>query len=899
MMPAANIRLPGVYFLPPPRVGGVGLPPLDVAAFVGFAERGPLDTPVAITDLEAYRSVFGGDLAVAREARGQTIYAALPMAVANFFGNGGRRCYVVRVAGKQATPTRFHMPAMVAISGLQGASASSPGTPKLVSIRASSAGSWSRELRVGTRLQVTPLPVSAFSVTTDHQLSWLTGSAPEAIQNGDVLRLTFPDESQWLFPVSFIERPSDATPSTPVNVIANFASQLARAEFSSPPAFVQHVRRLTMNEGETLDVTGTLSISQDESEFAINGTDADQINVEDVLHLETSDRSQYLFAVSDVAVSDAGGSPSGSKIVTSNTSLVRLPVAPLAMPVSPSLRRVERLRFDLLLRQGKRRLPTLSELSFNAGANRWDGDNQRRSLLSQSAARSEATRFWGEVALLESSALYRRSAADVTGKQVTQSTGLFRLLQTDTRIEEARDGSLDIVALAGVLAPAEDLNAIYLPLGMSSILSEEDLVGPAKEDIGTDDLNTFDPNLFVDPFLVPQLNNQATSGDALMKEAFDRHYVQNKRLRGLHSLMFINEVALLSTPESIQLGWELQDTELDSPVSLPSVTSPPIVSPPLVDNAEFHDCNPPIVSNPAIVPPPIPTESKLPILMTSGDYSNEALLEIQQAMLNFCQARRDVVCIFTLPLHFERRQCIEWQEDFRQRLGLGARRSPFSDLSRQMSDLSYAAIFHPWLLQRDTTSPDGLRRVSCDGAVCGIIAARERARQVWVAPANVPLQSVLGLTPILNDDDWADLFDLQFNLIRAEPRDFRLMSAHTLSDEAILLQISVRRLMILLRKVAVDRGMDFVFESNHERFREAVRLMLEKTLRFMFERGAFAGPTTEQSYRVVTDKSVNTPESVDAGRFIAQIQVAPSQPMEFITVLLTRLGEDLLQASEA
>jgi len=189
--------------------------------------------------------------------------------------------------------------------------------------------------------------------------------------------------------------------------------------------------------------------------------------------------------------------------------------------------------------------------------------------------------------------------------------------------------------------------------------------------------------------------------------------------------------------------------------------------------------------------------------------------------------------------------------------------------------------------------------VSCDGAVCGIIAARERARQVWVAPANVPLQSVLGLTPILNDDDWADLFDLQFNLIRAEPRDFRLMSAHTLSDEAILLQISVRRLMILLRKVAVDRGMDFVFESNHERFREAVRLMLEKTLRFMFERGAFAGPTTEQSYRVVTDKSVNTPESVDAGRFIAQIQVAPSQPMEFITVLLTRLGEDLLQASEA
>jgi phage tail sheath protein FI len=67
----------------------------------------------------------------------------------------------------------------------------------------------------------------------------------------------------------------------------------------------------------------------------------------------------------------------------------------------------------------------------------------------------------------------------------------------------------------------------------------------------------------------------------------------------------------------------------------------------------------------------------------------------------------------------------------------------------------------------------------------------------------------------------------------------------------------------------------------------------------MFERGAFAGATPEQSYQVVTDSSVNTPESVDAGRFIAQIQVAPSQPLEFITVLLTRISEDMLQAREA
>jgi len=74
--------------------------------------------------------------------------------------------------------------------------------------------------------------------------------------------------------------------------------------------------------------------------------------------------------------------------------------------------------------------------------------------------------------------------------------------------------------------------------------------------------------------------------------------------------------------------------------------------------------------------------------------------------------------------------------------------------------------------------------------------------------------------------------------------------------------------------------------------------MLEEILRFMFQRGAFAG-----HHRTVVPCCYGSehqyPESVDAGRFIAQIQVAPSQPMEFITVLLTRVGEDLLQAREA
>jgi phage tail sheath protein FI len=198
----------------------------------------------------------------------------------------------------------------------------------------------------------------------------------------------------------------------------------------------------------------------------------------------------------------------------------------------------------------------------------------------------------------------------------------------------------------------------------------------------------------------------------------------------------------------------------------------------------------------------------------------------------------------------------------------------------------------------DNAEPDGLRRVPADGAVCGMIAARERLRQVWVAPANVPLQDVLGLTPALSTDDWANLFDRQINVVRPGPKDFRAMSAHTLSDDGTLLQVSVRRLMILLRKLALERGNEFVFEGNLERLREAVRLSLNELLQTLFESGAFAGATAAQSFRVVTGASVNPPQGVDLGRFVVQIQVAPSQPLEFLTVLLTRATEGVLQAAE-
>ncbi|WP_116210036.1 phage tail sheath family protein [Streptomyces olivoreticuli] len=73
-------------------IEGVGT---SVAAFVGFAERGPFHEPTLITNWTQFVGVFGDFVEG----------AYLSTSVYGFFANGGGICYVVRIGGGTDTPT--------------------------------------------------------------------------------------------------------------------------------------------------------------------------------------------------------------------------------------------------------------------------------------------------------------------------------------------------------------------------------------------------------------------------------------------------------------------------------------------------------------------------------------------------------------------------------------------------------------------------------------------------------------------------------------------------------------------------------------------------------------------------------------------------------------------------
>lgn len=280
------------------------------------------------------------------------------------------------------------------------------------------------------------------------------------------------------------------------------------------------------------------------------------------------------------------------------------------------------------------------------------------------------------------------------------------------------------------------------------------------------------------------------------------------------------------------------------------------------------------------------------LLKSEADYDSAHLLAVQRALLRMSAARGDLLAMMSLPEHYREAQALEHLTT----LKLTPERTPPTEGVSALgygeaAAYSYGAIYHPWLVGREENQFDELRRTPPCGAMCGILARRTNARGPWIAPANEVLGEVVTLFPPILAERRLGLQAAQINLIRQEPRGFISLSADTLSDDEDFRPINVRRLLILLRRMALRLGITYVFEPQSDSFRRLVQRGFNAMLDQMFVRGAFGGSTPATSYQVVTDESLNTPQSIDQGRFIVELRVAPSLPMTFLTVRLVQSGD--------
>jgi phage tail sheath protein FI len=172
--------------------------------------------------------------------------------------------------------------------------------------------------------------------------------------------------------------------------------------------------------------------------------------------------------------------------------------------------------------------------------------------------------------------------------------------------------------------------------------------------------------------------------------------------------------------------------------------------------------------------------------------------------------------------------------------------------------------------------------------MAGTMATRSRRDGAWAAPANLPFAGVIGLDPALSLADFGRFEDARINSIRATPRGLVALASMTLSGEPEWRQIGTRRLMILLRRALARTGAVHVFEPDNDVTRRAITRSLSMLLDRLQRRGAFAGATSAQSFRVAEAVAAD-----DDARLIFDIAVAPAAPLRFLNIRLARRGAGL------
>ncbi|CAB5171848.1 hypothetical protein D3OALGA1CA_5786 [Olavius algarvensis associated proteobacterium Delta 3] len=144
---------------------------MDVAAFVGLTERGPIATPVAIESWDEFQYFFG------RAGYGRI----LPQSVYMFFSNGGRRCLVVRAVDYSRAKTgKILLPGVESIT--TGAS------PVLIAAR--NPGGWCQQLSLTSEfVQERFTPTLVFQNTQSPQPKAVIQGTPPPV--GSLFRFTF------------------------------------------------------------------------------------------------------------------------------------------------------------------------------------------------------------------------------------------------------------------------------------------------------------------------------------------------------------------------------------------------------------------------------------------------------------------------------------------------------------------------------------------------------------------------------------------------------------------------------------------------------------------------------------------------------------------------------------
>jgi len=329
--------------------------------------------------------------------------------------------------------------------------------------------------------------------------------------------------------------------------------------------------------------------------------------------------------------------------------------------------------------------------------------------------------------------------------------------------------------------------------------------------------------------------------------------------RGLGSLEAAGEVAIVCMPD-IHI------------IPAPPPPQPVLPPPPPVD-----PCVPCAALAPAAAPAVDDSGGELPPQFSAGD-----VLAMQRALIQHCESRADRVAILDAPVHtsgsaYSAAEIRAWR----------------SELD---SDRGFASLYYPWVKVLDPLRLGGspVRAVPPSGHIAGLYARTDIDPGVHKAPANGEARWAEDVTFTVESDLHGVLNPEGVNCLRAFPgRGILVYGARTLSPDPDWRYINVRRLMLMIEKAVEIATQWAVFEPHDEVLRQMVVQSVSGFLESLWTRGMLAGATPEEAFYVKCDATNNPPQSVNEGRIVTEVGVAPATPAEFIVFRIGRTAGEI------
>jgi hypothetical protein len=242
---------------------------------------------------------------------------------------------------------------------------------------------------------------------------------------------------------------------------------------------------------------------------------------------------------------------------------------------------------------------------------------------------------------------------------------------------------------------------------------------------------------------------------------------------------------------------------------------------------------------------------------------------VQLALINFCEAQPNRMAVLDAPPNLDPQDVKAWREA-----------TNFSS--------AFAALYYPWI---KIANPIGTKAkgntemlVPPSGHIAGVWARTDETRGVWKAPANEVVKGALGVAMEITKAEQGTLNPEGINCIRAfGSQGIRVWGARTLEMvDKDWTYINVRRLFNMIQATIMNQTTYAVFEPNDQALWEGLTRTVSSFLRGLWRDGALFGATAEEAFFVKCDAETNPRESIDQGRVIVEVGIAPVKPAEFV-----------------